>query len=219
MQLASVVLARVFALFEIGDLNPEGHVHYPDLVSALVERYAFAKFPSTPDQFDESKGITFEMGKWNDVVIEKTSILSGGLIVETANTDTAEAVLEDAMKWAAAEFRLTLRPEILKRRAFVSQVTFYSEAPILMMNPVLDRISARVTKEVAANLGLPLKYEPTAIAINIDKVMSQLTPAPFTIERREGVPFADKKYFSSAPLRTNLHMELLAEMEKVFAKS
>ncbi len=218
MQLASVQLARAFAIFEIADLDPEGHVHYPDLAAALVQRYSLLKFPTGPDQFDEAKGIDFEMGKWGEYAIAKIGIMTAGLIVETAHTDTSEALLEDALKWATAEFRLTYKPEMLKRRAFVSQMTFHSDAPLLMLNPIIEKITNRLSKEIAANLDLALKYEPVGFVANYDKRLSAMTIAPFTLERREGAPFEDKKYFSQAPLRTQVHIELIEAIEKSLAK-
>jgi hypothetical protein len=211
-------LARAFAIFEIADLDPEGHVHYPDLAAAMVQRYSFVKFPTGPDQFDEAKGINFEMGTWKDTAIAKIGIITAGLIVETANTDTSEALLEDALTWAAAEFRLTYKPEMLRRRAFVSQITFHSDAPLLMLNPIIEKVTNRLSKEIAANLDLALKYEPVGFAANYDKLLSGMTIAPFTLERREGVPFEDKKYFSSAPLRTQVHIELIEAIEKALTK-
>ena len=39
----------------------------------------------------------------------------------------------------------------------------------------------------------------------------------FIFERREGEPFSRNLYFSTAPLRTKDHLELLALLEKAFA--
>ncbi len=45
MQLASVVLARAYAMFQIEDVNPSGTIYYPDIAAWLVDRFHFQKYP------------------------------------------------------------------------------------------------------------------------------------------------------------------------------
>jgi len=67
------VLARVFFFIESVDLNPRGpHSTQKSLGSG--SSYQFQSFPKFED-FDESKGITFEMGKIGDTTIDKVVIL------------------------------------------------------------------------------------------------------------------------------------------------
>jgi hypothetical protein len=51
------------------------------------------------------------------------------------------------------------------------------------------------------------------VVVSADLSQSRLTPGGFKIERRADAPFKAKAYFSSAPLRTSVHLELLHEFE------
>ncbi len=91
MQLASVLLARVYAVFQIEDLNPQGTVFYPEVAKRLVERYDFHKYPTKPEEFHKSKSIEFHTGRLGETVLEKVVILSSGIYVNTgASTDASE---------------------------------------------------------------------------------------------------------------------------------
>ena len=215
MQLASVLLGRAFALFQIEDLNPEGTIYYPDLAAGLVKRYGFQKYPTKPEDFDESKGIEFHTGRLGETVINKVAIFTGGIHVDTnASTDASEMILQDALTWAAKEFAIAFRPEMLKRWAYVSQITFHSEVPILSLHAVLTKISKKLSKEVNDHFGQPLEYQPVSLSLLFDTLTTQSGTAPFTIQRREGVPFSDNKYFSTAPVKTKVHFALIEQIEK-----
>jgi len=215
MQLASVLLARYYALVQIEDLNLAGTVFYPELVSGLVERYEFQKYPTQPGDFDETKGIEFASGRWGETAIDKVVILNSGIYLDTStNTDTSERLLLEALDWAVKNFRITFRREMIKRCVYLSQVTFYSGVPILALNPVLTKISNTITKEVTKSFGQQLEYENAAISMSYDQLATRLGTAAFTVQRREGVPFAENKYFSTAPVKTEIHLQLLEQLER-----
>ena len=215
MQLTSVLLARVYALFQTEDLNPKGTVFYPDVVKLLVERYEFNKYPTKEEELDESKGIEFHTGRSGTTVIEKVVILNSGIYVDTlASTDASEEILLDAMAWATKEFGLMFKPEMLKRRAYISNITFHSDAPLLDFHPTFAKVCNIMTKEVTENFGQNLKYMPSGIAMTFDPRSTNFGTSPFTLLRREGAPWDEKKYFSASPLRTKIHISLIEEMEK-----
>lgn len=218
MQIASVPLARAYAIFQIEDLNPTGTIYYPEIGEALVQRYGFQKYPSKPEDFDESKGIEFLEGRLGKVVIDKFVILNSGIYVDTmATTNLSEAVLEDALQWGATNFGVTFRPETIKRWAYVSNITFQSEVPILVLHPVLQEICSIVTQEVETNFKQKLIYEPAGFNLTYDRLTTSFGTAAFLIQRREGVPLSENKYFSAAPLKTSVHIDLLEALEKHLA--
>lgn len=214
MKLAAVVLARLIAFVEIADLNPRGRVHFPDLVKALVERYGFLKFPQKPEEFDESKGVTFEEGRLGEISNLRIQLYTGAIVVETrSSTDDSEKVLEDGLVWASQNLGLEYQPGMIKRKAHVSQLTFYSEAPLNALNPILTKLSQKLTARIPSFIGQSIAYEATGIVIGYDMLRTKLTPSSFTIERRADAPFSEKKYFSAAPLPTEEHIALLQDFE------
>lgn len=214
MKLSAVLLARYYGLIQIDDLNPDGTVYYPEVVSALVERYGFMKFPKTLEEFDGSKGIEFVGGKAGKYAIEKMVIYNSGIYVDTlANTTVSEAIWYDLMQWAVGKLGLAFRREMVSRAAYVSHVTFHSDVPVLAVNPMLSKFAKRVSDEVRANFKEDLEFEPTTVNISFDTLSTKFGVANFSVQRREGVAFWENKYFSSAPLKTDVHLELLEEWE------
>jgi hypothetical protein len=63
-------------------------------------------------------------------------------------------------------------------------------------------------------MGENLTYEPTVISIDYDALTGKHPLGPFSIQRRENTPFSEGKYFSSAPLPTDIHIKLLEKFEK-----
>lgn len=218
MQLSAVLLARVAFFVESVDLNPRGAAYYPDVVSALVHRYGFLVYPQKPEDFNEQKGVTLASGKLGDKVIAQVVIYNWGITLDTtSSTEEAEELLEEALAWSVQNLRLTYNKAMIKRKAYVSQLTFYSEKPLLSINPVLEAVGQKIGKEVTRNLDLPYTFEPRAILLGVDPQSLKIPIQVFSIERREGIAFSEGKYFSAAPVPTKVHLDVLSEFEKAVA--
>lgn len=215
MKLSSVVLARYFGLVQTSEFNLNGGLYYPELVKALVEQYGFIKYPTDLTSLDESKGVEFIGGRSGKRIIEKLSILDSGIYLDTyVDTTTSQELWLELMEWAVQTLGATFKPDMVKRHVYVSQVTFESDVPILAVNPFLAKIAGVVTDEVERNYKRRLEYETAAINIHFDKESTKLGTASFSVQRRDGVPFGENKYYSSAPLKTDLHLELLQQWEQ-----
>jgi hypothetical protein len=214
VQVAAIALARLVAFIETIDLNPRGYMYFPEMVPALVNRYGFSKFPEKLEDFDETKGIVFEGGRFNNVTIHRIQVYNSVLVAETASSTTdSEKVLEDALRWGSETFGLVYRPGMIKRKAYVSQLTFYSDAILPKLHPALLRASEKLSLRVPQYFGFDLKYRPSAFAISHDPLEIRNGAAPFSIEARAEVPYSESKYFSTAPLPTEEHIKLLEMLE------
>jgi len=215
MQVSAVILARVILFVDSADLNPRGTAYYPEIAKALIERYGFQKFPQKFEDWDESKGVTFELGRVESTTIDKLIIFSNGLQLDTSSsTKDSEAILEEALNWASKTLGLRFRRDMIQRKGYVSQFSFFSDAPLLQLNPIFKTVSAKVARGASESLRVPAVYEPTGIVFSLDPAEQRIPMHPFTIERKQGVAFADKKYFSAAPLPTDTHLSLVEEFEK-----
>ena len=215
MELSAVTLARYIGFVETFDLNPSGKVFFPDILEALVKRCHFQKFPKEYSELDAQKGVDFFDGKWGEITVDKLTIYQNGILIDTrSSTADSERILHEALLWAASEFGITYRSAMIKRKAYVSNLTFYSEAPLLAtINPTLSTLSDGVGRAVSEILGGDFKYEPVGISVHYDQFLKQIPVAPFTIQRRIQTPFSENKYFSEAPLPTDVHWTLLQEFE------
>jgi hypothetical protein len=210
----AIILARILGYIDVPELNG-GRVYFPDLVRELVERFKFQKFPQTLEESDLKKGIEFLDGISGKQPIQKFAIWDSLMVVETlTGTDESRAVLEEILVWGAEKFGLTYTPETIKRFAYISDVTFYSDAPILAINPAAAKLASRTSEELTKIWKEPLQYEPIILRIGHDPLSRKNDIASFTIERRGGAKFSENKYFSEAPLPTKVHLEMLEQFEQ-----
>jgi hypothetical protein len=210
MELSAILLARAGALIELAALDPKRTLSPAEISKALFEKYSFTQLPKL-DSIDLQKGIQFSHGIFENISILDLTLFANGIVVDSgASTDDSEKVLLDFL----GSVHKTLGANIkLHRRIFLSQVTFRSGLNLKSMHPVLQRIADRVTAGVSRDLDQSFSYHPTAVHLNIDSTQNKLTPGAFIIERRAEIPFSEQTYFSSAPLRTPEHLELIEQFE------
>lgn len=215
MEITAIPIARLIAILEITDLDPQGKVNYPELFSAIVSRYKFHKYPQKPEEFELQKGAVFEAGKWAKGTVEKLTIFGGGFVVETrSSTDDSEAFLHDLLAWAKEQFDIRYSQETLNRRGYVNQIVFRSDVPLLkLLSDSLSSLADKVSQAVGAREKHPLDYELTQFWIHYDQTIRKVPLAAFTIQRRIETPFSENKYFSEAPLPTKQHIQFLEELE------
>ncbi|SRR6266513_2064660 len=214
MELASIVLAQALAWIEPTELNPTNKVFYPDLVKALVARYNFQQFPQKLEDFDESKGVTFGSGRLGSSVIERVVIYTYGIVLDTrSSTQESRRLLEEAFQWGVKELGLTYKPSMVKRWQYASQVTFRSKMDLMAMSPAVKGLAEAMTANVGQLMGENLKYEPTALLVDYDQLLRKHPLGRFSIQRRDNTPFSENKYFSDAPLPTDVHLKLLEQFE------
>jgi hypothetical protein len=215
MHLSSVILARALAYVEAFDLVPRGNVFYPDFARAVAERYSFLKYPQTLEQFDELKGVEFVQGKSKGTVIQKLTIFTQMLTIETrVSTDESKRILEEMLLWASEKFKLNYAPnKSIQHFAYVSSLTFYSDAQLLAPMPAIARLAAKTGDLVSDIWKERIEYDGLQIAVGHDPLARKYGMASFYIARRTDAKFSEHKYFSEAPLPTHDHLRLLEEYE------
>lgn len=215
MQLLAVALGRFVAFVELIEIDPRGHLHAPDFFAGVAKQFGFQKFPQKFEEYDTQKGIELAHGKWDKITLDKLMIFGGGLSVDTRySTEESEKFLHELLKWAASAYDLQYRPEMIKRKGYVSQLVFTTEGPLLnLLGDPVTKLSNRVTASLENAIGERIHYEPTGLWIGFDQLTRKMTPAAFSIQRRTDAPFQENKYFSEAPLPTQTHLKLLQEFE------
>jgi hypothetical protein len=214
VQLSAVLLARVLGFIEIFDLSPRGKIFLPELVPEIVKRYNFQKFPKTLEEFDAAKGIEFLDGKFRDKVILKFVIWNTLLVVETrSSTDDSKQIMEEMLSWGADKFGLNYKPGMIKRFAYISDLTFHSDWEFLNANPALTSLAEKTSEVLSEIWQEPVHYEPSVLTIGHDPLARKNGIAAFTIQHRAESKFSENKYFSEAPLPTDVHLKLLEEFE------
>jgi len=220
MQLLAVRTARFIAAISTEELNPRGLVIYPSLIDGLVDRYNFDTYPEGDDELDETKGISFENGNWNGILIDAVTIFSDGIIVNTrSSTKDSEAIFNEAMQWASESIGITYSPSMISRKIFVSEFILRSEVALSGLNPALQAFSKKVSDTLTTYTKLKLNYEFNGAIFHYDQWATKTSVAPFKIERLENSDYSENKYYSVAPLPTEEHLKLLEEFEDILSAS
>ena len=215
MKLSAVLLARVLAYVESADINPRGRAYFPDIATALVERYGFRKSPQTIEEFNEAKGVEFHEGRSGGTVIQKFVIWDTLLVLEThSNTDDSKRILGEMLTWGADKLGLHYHPEMIKHFAYISDLSFYSDAPLLGLNPAAKNLALKTSQALTDIWQEPIHYEPVNLQVGHDPTARKYGIAPFAISRRAEAKFSENKYFSEAPLPTDTHIALLEQYER-----
>jgi hypothetical protein len=215
MELLNVVTARAVWLFDINELNPGGKSVFSDLLDWLKESYGFEKFPSSVTDVDESKALSFSRGTFQvreEIFVDlQLKIYNDGLIADTwSSTRHSEAFLADALESVSREFNLAYRPEIVRKKNYLSEVNVRSTMNLLDVNPKLAEFSQEISR--LANY----EFEFAGISFWPRQSIPPGTTPAFSFERKTNSDRDEHKYFSRAPIHTDEHLKLLEELEQAF---
>lgn len=214
MELKAVVMARILGFVELATLNPGGRIFFPNVIAAITERFHFQKYPTTPDHLDESKGIEFLDGQWDGINVSKLTIYNNGFLVETqASTTDSESILMASLEWAKKEFGITFVPEMIYRRRYLSDLVVSTDVPILDGFKPINKLRQNLAAFMENILAEPLPYAAVRLDVDFERFQRQAPIAPLTIQRRTDYAFSDNRYYSEAPLPTEMHFNLLKEYE------
>ena len=131
-----------------------------------------------------------------------------------SSTADSKQILEELLLWGAAKFGLSYEPGSIKHFAYISNLTFYSEVPLLgaASDPLID-LASKTSMALSDIWHEPFEYAPANLAIAHDPLARKNQIAPFMISRRVESRYSENKYFSEAPLPTDMHITFLEEFE------
>jgi hypothetical protein len=191
------------------------NIYFPELVGEIVKHFSFQKSPQTLEDYDISKGVEFLEGKAGRRTIQKLVLWDNTLVLETtSSTKDSKEILEEILLWGVERFGLNYEPGLIGRFAYVSDVTFYSDTPLLNVSPAVSFLANSCTAALSEIWQEPVDYRPISLKVGHDPVLRQYGIAPFSIERRGSARFSENKYFSEAPLPTDVHLQILEQFEK-----
>jgi len=216
MQLSAIVLARALAFIDMNEILSGGKIYLPDVANILASEFGFQKVPTKSEEFNMTEGVEFGLGRTNNVVIERLVIYYGIVFLETkSTTEVSKETLLEVFRVVFAKMNFDFSGELIKRWAFISYLTFYTDFPLLAQySDPLKALAHKTTKAVSTIFQEDLEYEPLEIRIGHDTSLRKHDIASFLIQHRAGTTFSENKYYSEAPLPTDVHWGLLQEFEK-----
>jgi hypothetical protein len=212
-------VGRVILVTSAEELNI-GRISFSDLSKAVVDRYGFMKFPKTLEDWQNPNGAEFSFGRHDGIEISKLLIYARGIALETrVSTEAAERILNDMLTWAAGDLKIGFRARQIHRRIHQSEIVFTSDLSLGALHPILSVLSDAAGSAASIQWKQEFKYETVGFAIGVDESNLKVAPSQFRLERRLGVAFGDKAYYSVAPFQTEQHTELLSRIEAALASS
>lgn len=214
MKFSAMELSRVLAFVDLNDLAPYGSVSLAKITPKIVERLEFSLFPKTLEQFDESKGIVFEDGLWNGIPIQQMTIYNNGIMMDTRKgTDVSLRVVNEIFDWAVIEFGLVIPEYGIHTTRYLNKFTFFSDALVSFGGSPIQHLAESLSHHIAEITGQSRRYEAIRIDIDFDRSELKIPIAPLTIQRRITSPFEQNKFYTEAPLPTDVHIALVEQFE------
>ncbi len=217
MNLLNVVTARAIWLFDVNELNPSGKALFPELFGWLEKEYHFNRVPKSVTDVDETKALVFSGGtfqvKEKTVINVELKIYNDGFVANTwSSTHAAETFLEHISISGKEEFSLSYKPEIIRRKMYLSELNVESLRELIGINQKLSQLNVKVT-ELIPGILRPT-FEVGGITLSPAQCMTPQLLSPFRLERKLNTSPDEHKYYSSAPLHTDDHLKLLDWFEE-----
>jgi hypothetical protein len=235
MKIKNVKMARSIWLLDLPDLNPSGKdIDVEKLFRWIKDSYQFKVAPDVHTLLTAAKsnqanagsqplgaGAVFEYGHFQApdkvlVEISKLTLYNDGLVIDTASsTMDGDQFAEHLLESAAREFSLTYDEETVRKHIYLSHLVVRSDISLGLISPHLAAFATRISEAFPEEprprfriAGLQFWSEPN------DAGSHKL----FTLEPQVGKVFAERRYFSQAPLQTNEHFRLLQELEEIVGR-
>jgi|HubBroStandDraft_6_1064221.scaffolds.fasta_scaffold314734_2 hypothetical protein len=218
MRVLNVVTAASTWLFDIADLNPKGKSVFPEILEWIKDTYSFKEAPETAANLDENKGLTFKGGAFQareEVFVDvQLTIFNDGVVARSSSsTEDTDRFLENVISSAVTEYSLTFDPSMVRRRIYLSELNVRLDKPLVSINPKLtafaDKLSAMCSNTA------PTHFELGGISFWTDSTFAVTKTSPFLIERKANAPFNENRFYTKAPLQTEQHIVILAELEAI----
>jgi hypothetical protein len=213
MKLLSVGLARALWFLDTNELNPGGKDTFTHLFPSLLEDYKFRTYPKQGD--DLSEGLKFTLGEWvrddGTVLPLNVTIFKDGIAADTwSSTKDSEEFLE-AVLAELPELGFAYDPEMVRRKAYLSQLNVKCSKQLHALNPGLIEFAGRVSSAVGGTA-----FDMVAMELWPDQTQA-LKPANFSFQRKIGEPLNSDRYWSQAAVPTDKHLELLEYLETLLS--
>jgi hypothetical protein len=216
----------------VDDVVPRGGVRTHDLIEFVKNEYQFAVSPTIPPGVAPFL-VTMHMHQSGVFVDTSTPIpttipiiqllvVPNGEIVTAGSTHAADSVLNNLT--ARLDEALGFRFSSTERRSM-----YYHSVVVVQFEPgISEKLEAFRRIENVLNLRIARPNAPFEIKrlafghgdptpIFTPTSLEAIENADFTIERRIGEPYSENRYSSSAPVRTEEHIQILEEIERALS--
>ena len=216
MNIVALSSGTLVSLFPLEAFTPLGGVNEWSIMDAIRLRYNFSRSPdlSLPREELRQNGLMFDLGaletEAGELSINNLSIHNDGIVIRANTTEHAEQFFNDFITWLVKDYGCR---KVSGKMLYVSEVVVDFEWPSANVINNYHKLASIVLSNVNENR----EAEAAAFSgFSMELVSKSGSMPKFTIERRLGNSVEDERYFCSAPLTTERHIQVLEEIEQLF---
>jgi hypothetical protein len=224
MNIVSLESGRATWLLPVEEILPLVGADGPKIVAAITSRYQFKHPPANPTREDiEKNGLKFAGGQMvHDerlLNIVEFTVFNDGLVSVSNSTENAEAFLEDIYTFLVSEFAFRKITSHVKKIDLSTVVVDFRTS----LNEIIRGYKAE-TDLIARHLNsiddtaFPLELARVDFVLNKDPEFRPPNVPRLTIEKRAHTQFSQHRYYSTAPVQTAKHLEILEKIERGLLK-
>ena len=181
------------------------------------ERYSFQNFPKHGQDLDNEKALTFENGNFitedGRSIAIKMRIVSDGFAADCwSSTDDAQAFLDDAMGWLNTEHGLCLPDDRIAKKTYLSQLIVTTSKKLASISQNLEAFSSVLSKKAIEAKEADSEFSLGSVGCWSNDPAKKLI---CRFENQVGTKPSEKRFFTSGPFSTKLHVQLLEEFERI----
>src|SRR5262245_36595769 len=202
MELLNIIRARAIWLIYIQDINPHGKNINAYIIDWLRNKYKFLKCPSSIHERNEGGALVFSDGEFKSKTGSNISvdlaIYNDGFIADTrSSTKDTELFIEDALYSLVKDFGLFYKPDMMRKKLYVSELTLRTDRQLNNINPRMQAFVRKIISMIGTDD--PGLMELSSLSFWWD-FRSSNGQSHFQFERAAGIPFSERRYYSRAPL-------------------
>lgn len=216
MQLSQIMASQAIRYVTTEDTQYERQSPVP-FIRQFEDRYGFAQVPHTLEELNLKTGVSFLRGYFRGKIIDKLQLYENGLLCEAKeNNSVCDDFLNDVFDWLPKQLNRVLKQG--EPRAYLSQVEVTSEIDLASTFGKLSSAGGLISDLLNAYGQKTDTYIVNGFKMHYDVEGKPLPRGlEFIFERRAGELYSKNTYFSSAPLRTDDHLNVLEKIEAIFA--
>ena len=214
MKLLAIEMSRVTALFRME--RPSGQPYLPHIAAQLAERYRFSGAPHSFADLGGSK-VEFKHGLFEGNAIDMLDVYNDGIIVSSrSDSDCIDMFIGDLGLWLNSAHDVSVVETHTVNKMYESTLLVESEREIFRPLDDFSTVARMVESALKESSGLEIQYQNFGISLSADQSQNPfLKPMPFRFERKEGIEFSRHQFFTTAPLKTKQHLEVLTQLEQL----
>ena len=214
MKVLAIEMSRVTSLFQTA--RRSGQLYLPHVFTQLADRYSFVGTPNSLEDVRGSKA-EFTHGLFDGIAIETLELYNDGIIVTSrSDSELIDKFMNDLIPWIEESFGLSIIHTHKISKMYDSTLVVETERDVFKPLSAYIGIKKMIEKALWNSSNLEITFENFGLSLSADQTQNPaLKPTPFRFERKVGIEFSLNQYYTTAPLTTKQHVEILEKLEQI----